>query len=181
MPNVLVDLFIHKPAPGRKIRVLIVEDEPNVRQFWAEVLQSSCDICYASTTTEAIDQINKPKSPDIMVLDWLLLNGTATAVLNFWMSKNCGPCCIISGNISSEDEVSFYRRGVMHVLRKPVHPGTFSSIMHSYMQMVELNLNYQYLKNKIEKLEQRQIILIIAIILAVGGGELLRTIIPLFA
>lgn len=181
MTNPIIDLFIQKPEPGRKIRILIVEDEPAIRQFWAEVLQSSCDICYASSTTEAIDQINEKDTPDIMVLDWLLLNGTATAVLNFWMSKNAGPCCIVSGNINDEDEVSFYRRGVMHVLRKPLHPGVFSSIMHSYMKIVETELNYKYLRIEIDRLKRQQLFLVIGIILAVGGGELLRAILPLLA
>lgn len=178
MPN-LIDLFVQKPEPGRKIRVLIVEDISEIRQFWAEILQSSCDICYAASTTEAIDQINETETPDIMVLDWLLLNGTATAVLNFWMSKNSGPCCIISGNINDDDEVSFYRRGVMHVLRKPVNAGIFASIMHSYMKIVETNLNYQSLRVEIDRLKRQQAILIVVIILAVGGSELLKLILPL--
>lgn len=178
MPNV-IDLFIKERRTERRPRTLIVEDVPEVRQFWAEILQSSCDICYASTTTEAIAQISDNEFPDILVLDWILLNGTANSVLNLWMSKNGGPCCIVSGNVNEEDEINFYRRGVLHVLKKPVHAGIFSSVLQLYIKMVKSKMNYENICLEIERLKRQQIILVLAIIIAVGGGELLRAILPL--
>jgi DNA-binding NtrC family response regulator len=170
-----------EPQKETRIRVLIVDDDVTVRKLWGEVLQSSCKVCYGSTPAEAISEINSEEKPEILILDWLLLNGNASTVLDFWMSNVGGPCCIISGGIDPDDRVNFYRRGVMHVLEKPLHIGIFNSVINHYIGIVKSKNEIGWLKKEVAKLKRQQILLFALVFILVGGQELIPYLVKLFA
>lgn len=175
----LGDLLNSEPEDEIKVRVLIVEDEVTIRKLWGEMLQGTADVCFGASTSEALTEINSLEKPDILVLDWVLLNGNASAVLDFWMRNNGGPCCIISGKIDEDEEVNFYRRGVRHVLRKPLHVGIFSSIINQYMGVVKRQHELVWLKNELRKIKSRQLLLLVLLVASLAGTELFKVIIPL--
>jgi DNA-binding NtrC family response regulator len=153
-----------------KPKVLIVEDNLATRTIWRESILATCQVIFASVTSEAYAAMRDEEPPDILVLDWHL-NGSARAILNSWMEENSGPCCVISGRLEGEQITDFYSRGVIHVLQKPLPLEVFRAVIGHYIDLVELNKKCRKFDVEVAKMKKRQVLLMVLLFAVVGGKE----------
>ncbi len=123
--------------PSERIKVLIVDDEPIVLTRLARIAMAmGFDVARASSAQEAIEEMDKA---DILIAD-LKLNGDLTRgelVLDTWLSKRSGPCCVFSGVADREKEIDLLVRGTDNVLWKPASRAAIQAILNRYKRLVK--------------------------------------------
>src|SRR5436309_7039819 len=68
----ITERILHKSRPMGKLRVLIVEDNSDVRRLYAIGLnQRGFEVKLAANGAEAVERI-KEERPDVILLDWLM-------------------------------------------------------------------------------------------------------------
>src|SRR5438045_7423795 len=83
------------PAEMAKPRVLIVEDESDVRRLYAIGLnQRGFEVKLAANGAEAVERIASEK-PDVILLDWLMPLMDGGEVLNKLSGNGNGPVSVI--------------------------------------------------------------------------------------
>ncbi len=108
---------------SRKIRVLVVDDDPAIVEMLLELLERDgrFDVTSASTGFEAGLQVEKFK-PDIIVLDYMLpdINGNAVCRLIREDEKHRDiRIIVVSGVVNRDDVEKLYAAGADDFLQKP--------------------------------------------------------------
>lgn len=170
--GILKNLLVPEPQQQKRVRVLIVEDEPEVRALWTETLSATYDVCGASTQTEAIAEMNSTPAPQILILDMRLTDGSGSTPLNYWMKNNGGPCCVISGYLENDDIKQFYQRGVYHVFQKPLDLAIFSSVIAIYRRIIETDISLKEIRLEMVQIKRLLFVVIVCLIVVVSGGEI---------
>jgi len=153
------------------VRILVVEDDSNLRELWGQVLRPYSRISYASTVTEALSEIkNKQDPPDILILDWILGRSSADVVLDTWVEEIAGPACVISGNLDLAQRYALYPKGVYNSLGKPVELETFVAIIRNYIKFVKTEKALFMLSLEVTKLK-RYILILGALLIATSTGS----------
>jgi CheY-like chemotaxis protein len=108
---------LHKSGPMGKLRVLIVEDNSDVRRLYAIGLnQHGFEVKLAANGAEAVERIQE-EQPDVIVLDWLMPLMDGGEVLSR-VSTNGIPIIVISGQPALADDARDPR--IVTWLTKPV-------------------------------------------------------------
>lgn len=120
-----------------RIRVLIVDDDPSILTMLARIATAmGFDVIRASTAHEAIIEID---NADILIVD-LKLNGDMAGgelVLDTWLSRRSGPCCVLSGHIDRKKEIDLFIRGADNVLWKPIPHAAIQASLNRYKRHVK--------------------------------------------
>ncbi len=129
---------------GRKIKVLIVDDDADIRFFIHETLSTQFEVIEAQNGEEALEQV-KTRRPQIIVTDILmpLLNGIELVkqLKNNATTKHI-PIIILSSKVSIEDQLQGLSVGAVNYLNKPFHPDLLIASINSLIGSVASTLEY---------------------------------------
>ena len=108
---------MHKSPAMGKLRVLIVEDNSDVRRLYAIGLnQHGFEVKLAANGAEAVERIQE-EQPDVIILDWLMPLMDGGEVLSR-VSTDGIPIIVISGQPALADDARDPR--IVSWLTKPV-------------------------------------------------------------
>lgn len=109
----------------KKVKVLVVDDEPDIREMIRFALsRSGMKVVCAESGREAIDKIND-KKPDILLLDWMMPNLSGPQLTRHLrknpLTKDI-PIIMLTARISEDDKVSGLNAGADDYIIKPFSP-----------------------------------------------------------
>ena len=85
------------------LRVLLVEDEPDLRELWSEILQGEgYDIHAVSSVAEAMDWIIREDQPDLAIVDWGLPDGQGGQVVRELRDRGMVGGVLLSSGMGSQ-------------------------------------------------------------------------------
>lgn len=121
-------------SPMPKIKVLIVEDDPGIKESMRKFLESKgCDPITA-TSCDMAERLCRTMRPDIAVLDYSLPDGNALDLMPRLRGiDQCIPVIILTGHGSIELAVEAIKLGADQFLTKPVElPALLVLIQRSF-------------------------------------------------
>ena len=113
---------------GRKIRVLVVEDSPVMRELLVHLLRADPEIevtGFANDGEEALEAV-KEKKPDVVTMDFHMPKVNGLDATRRIMETHPTPIVIVSGSSAREEVTSAFRlleAGALEVVEKPRGPG----------------------------------------------------------
>jgi DNA-binding response OmpR family regulator len=116
---------------ARRARVLIVEDDPNLRDFMAQLLtDAGFDIDVASNGQDALDKAHD-KPPRVIVLDMMM------PVMDGWAFRAHQRCCVTLAAIpvvvlSAVPLARLGNIGAAAALQKPFHEDELIAAIRAY-------------------------------------------------
>lgn len=108
----------------RKMHLLIVEDEDNLRSLLHHALQAEFDLTVAETGEEALHRLAEKPLPDLVLLDVGLPGLDGFGVLKKLKSSDSFssiPVIFLTGNTDDSDEARGLSMGAVDYIRKPVN------------------------------------------------------------
>lgn len=137
-----------------RIKVLIVDDDPTMLTMLARITTAmGFDVSRASTAQEAIGEMDKA---DILITD-LKLNGgveSGELVLDTWLSKRSGPCCVMTGHADRDKEFDLIIRGTDNVLWKPVPAAAIQATLNRYKEHIKNDRLRSKLLHEVEAMKE---------------------------
>jgi two-component system CheB/CheR fusion protein len=110
---------IEATTPGRRLRILLVDDEPDTARFLAHVLGShGHEVVVASSLSAAREAVAAPGLFDLLISDIELPDGTGLDLMR--ERGGAFPAIALSGYGAEEDRAETRRAGFHAHLTKPV-------------------------------------------------------------
>jgi len=114
-----------KSVTGKKIKVLVVDDESAIREMIRFALgKSDMKVTCAASGKEALEKINE-RPPDIILLDWMMPN-MSRPELTRRLRKNpvmkAIPIIMLTARVSEDDKVTGLNAGADDYIIKPFSP-----------------------------------------------------------
>lgn len=123
-------------APERPVRVLVVDDEPQIRRALSSVLQARhYEVDLAENAEQGLE-LTAARTPDIIILDLTLpgMSGLeACRRLREWYS---GPILILSVRNADDDKITALDFGADDYLTKPFSTGELLARMRALLRRV---------------------------------------------
>lgn len=112
------------PAPGKIIRIFIVEDNLVQQQYLQAALSSDPSFAVIGVVDNGLEAVKKTMElkPDVILLDLFLPGMDGIGVIDEVMSKAACPIIVISGELGCKDrDLNFeaQRSGAVEVMAKP--------------------------------------------------------------
>lgn len=149
-----VELITAGEIAIRKQRLLVVEDEFEVRAAIRRMLELSCDVEDVATADEAIDRLMRKASPhiDCVLLDMHLENGDGLALMErFHLAAPSSALVCMTGRLFSEVEV--LRGGADEFIEKPFKP---REMMRAIFNAMARRESHELTKGIWHQLEKRK-------------------------
>jgi len=111
--------------PLRNSRILIVEDDPELRRMIALVLAGAGAEAKGAGSGAEAEQILRDHATDIVLLDWNLFDMSAPEFLDRAERLRVGisdRCIVVTGDLTRRGEMHEAERRGLPVLRKPFRP-----------------------------------------------------------
>jgi len=149
MEHATVELRQSLPSPervvldrGRRPRVLVAEDEPDLRGFIVGVLKENYDVDAASDGAEALELLEKHR-PDLVLTD-VMMPGTSgldlcRAVKGDPSLRNI-PVILLTARGESEAALEGYGAGADDFVSKPFHTKVLQARIRAHLKMRGLSL-----------------------------------------
>jgi DNA-binding response OmpR family regulator len=106
-------------------RVLVVEDDPDIRSMTASILRvAGAEVAEASSASEALSCLDR-NDFDALILDWNLAGETGGVLLDKMRERNPGllrRCVVVTGDLTSIPGRHEAERFGCPVLAKPYRP-----------------------------------------------------------
>ena len=102
--------------------ILVVDDEPDIRQLISEILQDEgYEVAVAESAEEATN-LRKKKRPDLVLLDIWMPGEDGISLLKSWQQSGalCCPVIMMSGHGTIETAVEATRLGAYDFIEKPL-------------------------------------------------------------
>jgi signal transduction histidine kinase/CheY-like chemotaxis protein/AraC-like DNA-binding protein len=125
-----------KPRPKTKYRVLIVDDENEIRQYLKEALSENYRISEALNGKEALNFILKEK-PDLVISDVMMpeMDGIAlTKKVKANVTVNHIPIILLTAKTSDEDKAAGFDTGADAYIAKPFNIDLLQSIVSNIFE-----------------------------------------------
>ncbi len=138
---------------SERIKVLIVDDDPELLTAISRIITAmGFDVARATSAQEAISEID---NADILLADLKLNGGIAGGelVLDTWLSRRSGPCCVLTGVADREKEIDLLIRGADNVIWKPVPTAAIQAVLNRYKRHIKSDRLRTRLLHEIEKLK----------------------------
>ena len=111
------------PAPARRTRILIVEDEPALlRALRIDLRARGYDVLIATTGREALEQA-AARPPDAVLLDLGLPDADGAEVIRQLRAHSAVPVIVLSGRIGVTDKIGALDAGADDYVTKPFGAG----------------------------------------------------------
>ncbi|MBE0468636.1 MAG: sigma-54-dependent Fis family transcriptional regulator [Methyloprofundus sp.] len=107
---------------GYKANILVVDDEPDIRQLVQEILQDEGYVVYMAGNAEEARQMQQRHQPDLILLDIWMPDTDGITLLNEW-TEEAGfvtPVIMMSGHGTIETAVEATKLGAYEFLEKPL-------------------------------------------------------------
>ena len=139
------------PLVDHKPRVLIVDDEPALRELLADALETSrYDLILASSGREAIT-LAADRSPDLIVTDLCLNDCTGLDVIDRLRKTQPNiPAVLITGRANAAERSRASRRG-MEVFDKPLNLDRLEILIKRALRSREAEKENQELRQQVEQ------------------------------
>jgi two-component system, NtrC family, response regulator AlgB len=136
-----------EPLSGQMIRVLVIDDEPNIRQTLALCLkQMGCEVAQAATADAALDALRQ-RAFDLALLDLRLGDEDGIEVLPTLMALRPDlDVVIITAYSSVGSAVEAMRRGARDYLPKPFTPAQIQRLVERTRERRELQQRVSHLE-----------------------------------
>ncbi len=107
---------------GYKANILVVDDEPDIRQLVQEILQDEGYIVNMAGNAEEARQMQKYHQPDLILLDIWMPDTDGITLLKEWREDECfiSPVVMMSGHGTIETAVEATKLGAYDFLEKPL-------------------------------------------------------------
>ena len=135
-----------------KPHILVVDDEPDIRQILQDILQ---DEGYEVSTAENAEQARirfKEKQPNLVLLDIWMPKEDGISVLNSWVESsqiNETPVIMISGHGTVENAVEAVKLGAYDFLEKPLSTGKLLLSVERGLENASLLTENKQLKSRL--------------------------------
>lgn len=121
----------------RKPLILIVEDDEDMAQFNARLLQRqgySTVVAYTAAEARLLFQENQP---DLFVLDVVLPDGDGLSLCKEFRQKSDEPVLFLTGRSEISDKITGLRTGGDYYLTKPYNRNEFVAVIQSLLRRKE--------------------------------------------
>lgn len=125
--------------PQKNIRILLVEDERNIREVMKDILADQFTIIEVNDGYEACEVIKKDH-PDMIITDIMMPNMNGIQLIQNIKSDQLTshiPIIGISAKTALEDYISAYEHGADMYLSKPFHPSHLLSVVNNMLKKQE--------------------------------------------
>lgn len=125
--------------PQKNIKILLVEDERNIREIMKDILSDQFTIIEVNDGDEACEVIKKDH-PDMIITDIMMPNMNGTQLIQNIKSDQLTshiPIIGISAKTALEDYISAYEHGADMYLSKPFHPSHLLSVVNNMLKKQE--------------------------------------------
>lgn len=125
-------------AVGVSIKILIVDDEPNVRLMYRSALEKEgCEIFEADSGPNALDQCMARKH-DVAILDLRMPGMDGLELLREMQALNITtPSVIITAYADVPNAVNAMKLGAIDFLQKPLRPDQLRNVVHDVLERHE--------------------------------------------
>lgn len=135
------DDFLSKKA-NRKVTILVVDDELEIRNFLNEILSDRYKVVLAGSVSEAVEEVREAM-PDLIISD-ILMEDKKGDVLLKELKKNKHtkhiPFVFLSSKTTIEAQIKGYSEGIDAFITKPFHPQYLLTVVDSILA------NHEHLK-----------------------------------
>ena len=102
--------------------VLVVDDEPDIREVVKDILEDEGFIVSTAENAEAARQARRQRRPDVVLLDIWMPDTDGITLLKEWSEKSAldAPVIMMSGHSTVETAVEATRLGAWDFLEKPL-------------------------------------------------------------
>jgi signal transduction histidine kinase len=124
-------------AAGRKPRILVAEDNPEVREFIGALLADRFDVAMAEDGETAWEMV-RTKVPDLVVSDVMMPNMSGTElcrVIKQDPALRAIPVILLTARVGSEATLEAYARGADDFVAKPFHPGVLIARIRAQLNL----------------------------------------------
>jgi two-component system KDP operon response regulator KdpE len=123
-------------TPSRPVRVLVVDDEPQIQRALASVLRArGYDVELASSAEEAL-AITAERTPELIILDLTLPGMSGLEACRRLREWYAGPILILSVRNADEDKIAALDLGADDYLTKPFSTGELLARMRALLRRV---------------------------------------------
>lgn len=158
-----------------KPRILVVDDEPIIRDLLEGLLTPYYDVILASSGFGALQKSVENPPPDLILLDWVMpdLDGVSVCQQLQQNPHTKGiPVLFLTIKRDIDDEVRGFAAGAVDYIPKPVSPPQLMARIKTHLDLKTVQKELAWERDKLEKLlEQRNIELEKAQALALGFVE----------
>jgi two-component system nitrogen regulation response regulator NtrX len=135
----------------QKPRILVVDDEPDIRRLVCEILE---DEGYQVATAENAGiarELKKSQNPDLILLDIWMPDTDGITLLKEWVTEEVLPCSVVmmSGHGSVEAAVEATRLGAYDFLEKPLSLAKLLLIVERALEASSLQIENAGLKQQL--------------------------------
>jgi two-component system KDP operon response regulator KdpE len=141
---------------NNKYKVLVIEDEANIRTFMGTVLETSGFSVLSADTCAMARTMFLSHNPDLVILDLGLPDGDGVDLIRFIRSGSVTPIIILSARTGEEDKVEALDLGANDYVTKPFGTGEllarvrvalrdsrrFGGFPNAVFRVRELEINY---------------------------------------
>lgn len=106
-----------------KYKILLVEDESNIRNLVETVLNNAGYHTIVATSCSSAKSLYSSYLPDLIILDLGLPDGDGTSVLDFVRKDSLTPIIVLSARTSESDKINALDRGANDYITKPFGSG----------------------------------------------------------
>lgn len=126
-------------AAARELRVLLVEDEPQVRDLIKHILdENGCVVRTAPSTSEALVAL-QTEVFDLVIADWLMPGGGGREVAAVAKAlPDPPPVVVITGSVDPDVTEELLNTGVLKRLLKPFHVADLMAVVNEIRLRLEL-------------------------------------------
>lgn len=133
-------------------RVLVVDDEPNIRVALGELLKSwGHETVLAETFSQSLQHLQQ-SSVDVAFVDVMLPDGSGIDLIKHTKETAIStPIVILTGHGSIEDAVTAIRLGAEDYLTKPVEPPRLKLLLEKLVEKREMEEEVRTLRKQLRK------------------------------
>ena len=127
---------------GRRPRLLLVEDNADVREFVGNLLGGECDVDVAENGEVALERLQKDR-PDLVISDVMMpvMSGTELCRLIKCDERlRSIPVILLTARVGSEATLEAYSHGADDFVAKPFHPSVLIARIRAQLRIRALGL-----------------------------------------
>ena len=108
---------------NNKYKILIIEDEANIRSFVGTILETNGFQALSADTCAMGRTMFLSHNPDLVILDLGLPDGDGAGLISFIRSTSAAPIIVLSARTNEDDKVSALDLGANDYVTKPFGTG----------------------------------------------------------
>jgi len=132
-------------------RILVVDDEPDIRRLVCEILEDEGYQVAAAENAGAARELKKSQAPDLILLDIWMPDTDGITLLKEWVAEEVMLCPVVmmSGHGSVEAAVEATRLGAYDFLEKPLSLAKLLLIVERALEASSLQIENAGLKQQL--------------------------------